>query len=88
MVETLERVARRRKGLVRARTPPSWPPAGWAIQRIDIRKRKLFGVAITGEEEAEAAVDFLDRTLSEEKETDAALTELAESAVNVAAEAA
>jgi ferritin-like metal-binding protein YciE len=35
-----------------------------------------------------AAVDFLDRTLGEEKETDAALTELAESAVNVAAEAA
>jgi len=34
------------------------------------------------------AVDLLDRTLTEEKETDAALTVLAESAVNVAAEAA
>ena len=34
------------------------------------------------------AVNLLDLTLSEEKETDAALTELAESAVNVAAEAA
>ncbi|CCV05654.1 conserved hypothetical protein [Mesorhizobium metallidurans STM 2683] len=34
------------------------------------------------------AVNLLDLTLAEEKETDAALTELAESAVNVAAEAA
>ncbi|TGT49622.1 ferritin-like domain-containing protein, partial [Mesorhizobium sp. M00.F.Ca.ET.170.01.1.1] len=34
------------------------------------------------------AVTLLDKTLNEEKETDAALTELAESAVNVAAEAA
>ena len=34
------------------------------------------------------AVNLLDRTLSEEKETDAALSELAESAVNIAAEAA
>ncbi|RUU12214.1 ferritin-like domain-containing protein [Mesorhizobium sp. USDA-HM6] len=34
------------------------------------------------------AVNLLDRTLGEETETDAALTELAESAVNVAAEAA
>jgi ferritin-like metal-binding protein YciE len=34
------------------------------------------------------AVNLLDLTLGEEKETDAALTELAESAVNVAAEAA
>jgi ferritin-like metal-binding protein YciE len=34
------------------------------------------------------AVNLLDKTLAEEKETDAALTELAESAVNVAAEAA
>ena len=32
------------------------------------------------------AVNLLDRTLSEEKETDAALSELAESAVNIAAE--
>jgi ferritin-like metal-binding protein YciE len=35
-----------------------------------------------------AAVEFLDLTLGEEKETDAALTVLAESAVNLAAEAA
>ena len=34
------------------------------------------------------AVNLLELTLSEEKETDAALTQLAESAVNVAAEAA
>jgi ferritin-like metal-binding protein YciE len=34
------------------------------------------------------AVTLLDLTLGEEKETDAALTELAESAVNIAAEAA
>jgi ferritin-like metal-binding protein YciE len=34
------------------------------------------------------AVGLLDKTLVEEKETDAALTQLAESAVNVAAEAA
>ena len=34
------------------------------------------------------AVNLLDLTLGEEKETDAALTELAQSAVNVAAEAA
>ncbi|QND66661.1 ferritin-like domain-containing protein [Mesorhizobium loti] len=34
------------------------------------------------------AVNLLDLTLGEEKETDAALTELAESAVNIAAEAA
>lgn len=35
-----------------------------------------------------AAVQLLDLTLAEEKKTDVALTELAESAVNVAAEAA
>jgi ferritin-like metal-binding protein YciE len=34
------------------------------------------------------AVNLLDLTLGEEKETDAALTELAESAVNMAAESA